>query len=101
MSNEKKKGRVYLQSKNKNKTTDVRTKRNCNRRIALVGRNKATGLGLKLQSNPNSSNTDDSFIMANSNSFLSSYEILPIAQENKYLGKFSYFIMKSYAACTH
>ena len=29
--------------------------------------------------------------MANSNSFLSPYEILPIAQEKKYLGKFSYY----------
>ena len=44
----------------------------------------------KLQSNLNSSNTDGSFTMANSNSFLSPYEILPLAQENKYLGKFSY-----------
>ena len=36
--------------------------------------------------------------MANSNSFLSPYEVLPIAQEseNKYLGKFSYFIVKLY-----
>ena len=34
--------------------------------------------------------------MVNSNSFLSPYEILPLAQENKYLGKFSYFIMKLY-----
>ena len=31
--------------------------------------------------------------MANSNSFLSPYEILLIAQENKYLKKFSYFIV--------
>ena len=30
-----------------------------------------------------------SFTMANSNSFLSPYEILLLAQENKYLGKFS------------
>ena len=29
--------------------------------------------------------------------FLSPYEILPLAQENKYLGKFSYFIMKLYS----
>ena len=29
--------------------------------------------------------------MANSNSFLSLYEILPLAQENKYLGKFFLF----------
>ena len=32
----------------------------------------------------------------------SSYEILPLAQENKYLGKLSYFfIMKLYVVCTH
>ena len=54
-----------------------------------------------VQSNFNSSNTDGLFTMANSNSFLSPYEILPLAQENKYLGKFSYFIMKSYIVCTH
>ena len=29
------------------------------------------------------------------------YEILPIAPENKYLGKVSYFIMKLYVVCTH
>ena len=52
-------------------------------------------------SNLNSSNTDCSFTMANSNSFLSPYEILPLTQENKYLGKFSYFIMKLYVVCTH
>ena len=38
-----------------------------------------------LQSNLNSSNTDGSFTMANSNSVLSPYKILPIDQENKYL----------------
>ena len=54
-----------------------------------------------VQSNLNSSNTDGLFTMANSNSFLSPYEILPLAQENKYLGKFSYFIMKLYVVCTH
>ena len=32
-----------------------------------------------IQSNLDSSNTDGSFTMANSNSFLSPYEILPIA----------------------
>ena len=36
-----------------------------------------------VQSNVNSANTDGSLTMANSNSFLSPYEILPIAQENK------------------
>ena len=54
-----------------------------------------------LQLNLDSSNTDGSFTVANSNSFLSPYEILPIAQENKYLGIFSYFIVKLYVVCTH
>ena len=49
----------------------------------------------------NSSNTDGSFTQANSNSFFSSYEILPKAPESKYLRKFSYFIMKLYVVCTH
>ena len=44
-----------------------------------------------IQSNLDGSNTDGSFTMANSNSFLSPYKILPIAQENKFLRKFSYF----------
>ena len=55
----------------------------------------------QLQSNLNNSNTDGSFTMGNLNSFLSPYEILPLAQENKYLGKVSYFIMKLYVVCTH
>ena len=54
-----------------------------------------------IQSNLDGSNTDGSFTMANWNSFLSPYEILPTAQENKYLGKVSYFIMKLYVVCTH
>ena len=54
-----------------------------------------------VQSNLDGSNTDDSFTMAISNSFLSPYEILLIAQENKYLRKFSYFIVKLYVVCTH
>ena len=56
---------------------------------------------LDIQSNRNSSNIDGSLNMANLNLFLSPYEILPIALENKYLRKFSYFIMKLYVACTH
>ena len=56
---------------------------------------------LDLQSNLNSSNTDDSFTMANSNSFLSPYEVLPIAQENKYLRIFSNFFTTLYVMCTH
>ena len=55
----------------------------------------------QLQSNLNGSNTDGSFTIANSNHFLSPYEILPIAQENKYLGKFSSFIINLYVECTH
>ena len=54
-----------------------------------------------IQSNIDSSNTDGSFTMANSNSFLSPYEVLPIAHENKYLSKFSYFFVKLYVVCTH
>ena len=56
---------------------------------------------LKIQSNLDSSSTDGSFTMANSNSFLSPYEVLPIAQENKYLSKSSYCIVKLYVVCTH
>ena len=47
-----------------------------------------------IQSNLNSSNTDGSFTMAYWSSVLSPYEILPIDQENKYLRKLIYFIMK-------
>ena len=54
-----------------------------------------------IQSKLDGSNTDVSFTMANSNSFLSPYEILPIAQENKYFMIFSYFIVKLYFVCTH
>ena len=56
---------------------------------------------LLIPKNLDGSNTDGSFTMANSNSFLSPYEILPIAQENKYLRKFSYFIVILYVVCTH
>ena len=56
---------------------------------------------LHIQSNLDGSNTDGWFTMAISNLFLSPYEILPIAQENKYLRKFSYFIVKLYDVCTH
>ena len=44
-----------------------------------------------IQSNLDNSNTDGLFTMANSNSLLSPYEILPIAPENKYLGKIFLF----------
>ena len=56
----------------------------------------------KLQSNLNNSNTDGSFItMVNSNSFLRPNKILPIAPENKYLRKFSHFILKLYVEYAH
>ena len=54
-----------------------------------------------MQYNLNGSNTDGSFTVDDSNSFFSPYKILPIAQENKYLIIFSYFIMKLYIVCTH
>ena len=54
-----------------------------------------------IQPNLNSLNTNDSFTMDDSNFYLSPYEILPIAQENKYLDNFSYFIMKLYVVCNH
>ena len=54
-----------------------------------------------VQSNLNSLNTDGSFTMANSNSFLSPYKILPIAHKHKYWENFSSFIMKLYVVCTH
>ena len=46
--------------------------------------------------NLNGSNMDGLFTVDDSNSFFSPYKILPIAQENKYLGIFSYFIMELY-----
>ena len=57
--------------------------------------------GTLLQYNLNGSNPDGSFTLDDSNSFFSPYKILPIAQENKYLGIFSYFIMELYVVCTH
>ena len=54
-----------------------------------------------IQYNLNGSNTDGSFNVDDSNSFFSSYKILPIAQENKYSMIFSYFIMELYVVCTH
>ena len=54
-----------------------------------------------LQYNLNGSNTDGSFTVDDSNSFFSPYKFLPIAQENKYLGIFSYFVTDLYVVCTH
>ena len=44
-----------------------------------------------VQYNLNGSNPDGSFTVDDSNPFLSPYEFLPIAQENKYLRKFSFY----------
>ena len=56
---------------------------------------------IQIQYNLNDSNTDGSFTVDDSNSFFSPYKILPIAQENKYLMIFSYFIVELYIVCTH
>ena len=56
---------------------------------------------IQIQYNLNGSNPDGSFTLDDSNSFFSPYKILPIAQENKYLGILSYFIMELYVVCTH
>ena len=56
---------------------------------------------LNIQYNLNGSNTKGLFTVDDSKSFFSPYKILPIAQENKYLGIFSYFIMAVYVVCTH
>ena len=53
-------------------------------------------ISLVIQYNLNGSNTDGSFTVDDSNSFFSPYKILPMAQENKYLEIFSYFIMELY-----
>ena len=54
-----------------------------------------------LQYNLNGSNMDGLFTVDDSNSFSSPYKILPIAQENKYLEIFSYFIMELYVVYSH
>ena len=56
---------------------------------------------MKVQYNLKGSNPDGLFTVDDSNLFFSPYIILPIAQENKYLGIFSYFIMELYVVCTH
>ena len=55
----------------------------------------------QLQYNLNGSNPNGSFTMDDSNSFFSPYKILPIAQENKYLGIFFLFYQGLYVVCTH
>ena len=61
----------------------------------IILQNKTVKWICSLQYNLNGSNTDGSFTVDDSNSFFSPYKILPLAQENKYLGFFfSYFIMQ-------
>ena len=70
--------------------------------LGVIGRLcSVTGLFLDtctilLQSNLDSPNTDGLVTVDNSNSFLSSCEILKIDQENKYLGKFSHVILGNF-----
>ena len=59
-----------------------------------------TSVPVRLQSNLNNSNTDGSFTMDNSNSYLS----LDCSRNNMYRnvsGIFSYFILTMYVVCTH
>ena len=57
--------------------------------------------GAYIQSNRNGSNTDGSFTMANSNSFLNPYEILPIAHNTQILREIFLFYHEIYVLCTH
>ena len=56
-----------------------------------------------VQQNLNDSNIDDSFTTAYSNSFLRPTKILPLAQENKYLGYFrhNFLFYQENICCTH
>ena len=54
-----------------------------------------------LQSNLNSSNTDGSFTMANSNSFFESLRNSSDSLRKQIFTDFSYYIMKLYVVCTH
>ena len=54
-----------------------------------------------IQSHLNSSNTYGSFTMANSNSFLSSYEILPTAEGKQIIIEIFLFYNELYVVSTH
>ena len=56
---------------------------------------------LFIQYNLNGSNMDDSFTVDDSNSFFSPYKILPIAQENKYLGFFFFLFYHGIVCCVY
>ena len=55
--------------------------------FAHIGAEDFSNFSFKLQSNFSERNTDSLFTMAGTNLFLSPWEILSIAQENKYLRK--------------
>ena len=71
--------------------------RNCYQKSQVVGQGYIFTFtcgqfrNIYIRSTLNSSGNVGSFTMANSNSFLSPYEILPIAEENKYLRKIFLF----------
>ena len=81
----------------------MKVPRKCHTNEAQPARGIARRIDVKqIQYNLNGSNPDGSFTVDDSKSFFSSYKILPIAQENKYLRiLFSYFIMELYVVCTH
>ena len=56
---------------------------------------------IHVQYNLNGSNPDGSFTVDDSNSFFSSYKILPILKKTNIYYFFSYFIMELYVVCTH
>ena len=68
--------------------------------IGLTGPKTSTQTNI-VQYTLSGSKTDGSFTVDDLYSFFSHYKILPIAQENKYLGIFSYFVMESYVVYTH
>ena len=74
----------------------VLRRKNIQRILSIASLNRCGCEMKNIQSNFNSSNTDGSFTMTHLNSFLSLYEILSIARENKYLGAFSYSNVKLY-----
>ena len=57
---------------------------------------KKSVLFIYIQYNLNGLNPDGSFTVDDSNSFFSPYKILPIAQENKYLGIFLFYFILFY-----
>ena len=69
--------------------------------LSTVCLSTRTTYGIIYMYNFNGSNTDGSFTVDYSNPIFSPSKILPIAQENKYLGKLSYLIMNLYVVSIH